>query len=174
MVENGGADTKNFIQNNVFSSKNQDFAKMIDLVGDNPQAIQNLRAGTLDYILKNSTDASGNFATGKFAKSIADLDVNKKLDALFGAEEAGRLRKIANAGTLIEARPKGSFVNESNTTVSAGQLAKDYVTGVLEDIPVVGSIVKPATNLYNQSKFKKEMKESLRPAAGTKLSDIGK
>jgi hypothetical protein len=174
MVENGGADTKNFIQNNVFSSKNQDFAKMIDLVGDNPQAIQNLRAGTLDYMLRNSTDASGNFLTGKFAKTVADLDVNKKLDALFGAEEASRLRKIANAGTLIEARPKGAFVNESNTTVSAGQLAKDYVTGVLEDIPVVGSIVKPATNLYNQSKFKKEMKESLRPAAGTKLSDIGK
>jgi hypothetical protein len=174
MVENGGADTKNFIQNNVFSSKNQDFAKMIDLVGDNPQAIQNLRAGTLDYMLRNSTDASGNFLTGKFAKTVADLDVNKKLDALFGAEEASRLRKIANAGTLIEARPKGAFVNESNTTVSAGQLAKDYVTGVLEDIPVVGSIVKPATNLYNQSKFKKEMKESLRPAAGTKLSDVGK
>jgi len=174
MVENGGADTKNFIQNNVFSSKNQDFAKMIDLVGDNPQAIQNLRAGTLDYIIRNSTDASGNFATGKFAKSISDLDVNKKLDALFGAEEAGRLRKIANAGTLIEARPKGAFVNESNSTVSAGQLAKDYVIGVLEDIPVVGSVVKPATNLYNQGKFKKEMKESLRPAAGTKLSDIGK
>jgi hypothetical protein len=174
MVENGGADTKNFIQNYVFSSKNQDFAKTMDLVGDSPQAIQNLRAGTLDYMLRNSTDASGNFLTGKFAKTVADLDVNKKLDALFGAEEAGRLRKIANAGTLIEARPKGSFVNESNTTVSAGQLAKDYVTGVLEDIPVVGSIVKPATNLYNQSKNKKEMKESLRPAAGTKLSDIGK
>lgn len=174
MVENGSADTKNFIQNYVISSKNQDFAKMIDLVGDSPQAIQNLRAGTLDYMLRNSTDASGNFLTGKFAKTVADLDVNKKLDALFGAEEASRLRKIANAGTLIEARPKGAFVNESNTTVSAGQLAKDYVTGVLEDIPVVGSIVKPATNLYTQSKMKKEMKESLRPAAGTKLSDVGK
>jgi hypothetical protein len=174
MVENGGADTKNFIQNYVFSSKNQDFAKMIDLVNDNPQAIQNLRAGTLDYMLRNSTDASENFATGKFAKTIADLDVNKKLDTLFGAEEASKLRKIANAGTLIEARPKGSFVNESNTTVSAGQLAKDYVTNVLQDIPVLGSVVKPATNLYMQNKMKKEMKESLRPAAGTKLSDIGK
>ena len=93
---------------------------------------------------------------------------------MFGAEEAGRLRKIANAGTLIEARPKGSFVNESNTTVSAGQIAKNYLTGVLEEIPVVGSVVKPATNLYMQNKMKKEMKESLRPAAGTKLSDIGK
>lgn len=174
MVENGGADTKNFIQNYVFSSKNQDFAKTMDLVGDSPQAIQNLRAGTLDYMLRNSTDASGNFLTGKFAKTVADLDVNKKLDALFGAEEASRLRKIANAGTLIEARPKGSFVNESNTTVSAGQIAKNYLTGVLEEIPVVGSVVKPATNLYTQSKMKKEMKESLRPAAGTKLSDVGK
>ena len=174
MVENGGADTKNFIQNYVFSSKNQDFANTMDLVGDSPQAIQNLRAGTLDYMLRNSTDASGNFLTGKFAKTVADLDVNKKLDALFGAEEASRLRKIANAGTLIEARPKGAFVNESNTTVSAGQIAKNYLTGVLEEIPVVGSVVKPATNLYTQSKMKKEMKESLRPAAGTKLSDVGK
>jgi hypothetical protein len=174
MVENGGADTKNFIQNYVFSSKNQDFAKMMDLVGDSPQAIQNLRAGTLDYMLRNSTDASGNFATGKFAKTISDLDVNKKLDALFGAEEASKLRKIANAGTLIEARPKGSFVNESNTTTAAGQLAKEYVGGVLQDIPIVKSIIKPATNLYMENKMKKEMKESLRPAAGTKLSDIGK
>ena len=174
MVENGSADTKNFIQNYVISSKNQDFAKMIDLVGDSPQAIQNLRAGTLDYMLRNSTDASGNFLTGKFAKTVADLDVNKKLDALFGAEEAGRLRKIANAGTLIEARPKGSFVNESNTTTAAGQLAKEYVGGVLQDIPIVKSIIKPATNMYMENKMKKEMKESLRPAAGTKLSDIGK
>jgi hypothetical protein len=174
MVENGGADTKNFIQNYVFSSKNQDFAKMIDLVGDSPQAIQNLRAGTLDYMLRNSTDASGNFLTGKFAKTVADLDVNKKLDALFGAEEANRLRKIANAGTLIEARPKGSFVNESNTTTAAGQLAKEYVGGVLQDIPIVKSIIKPATNIYIENKMKKEMKESLRPAAGTKLSDLGK
>jgi hypothetical protein len=174
MVENGGADTKNFIQNYVFSSKNQDFAKMVDLIGDNPQAIQNLRAGTLDYILRNSTDSSGNFATGKFAKSIGDLDVNKKLDALFGAEEAGKLRKIANAGTLIEARPKGSFVNESNTTPAAVQLAKEYVGGVLQDVPVVRSIIKPATDIYTKSKMKKETQESLRPAAGTKLSDVGK
>jgi hypothetical protein len=128
----------------------------------------------LSDIIRNSTDASGNFATGKFAKSISDLDVNKKLDVLFGAEEANKLRKIANAGTLIEARPKGAFVNESNTTPAAVQLAKDYVGGVLQDIPVVRSIIKPATDIYTKSKMKKETQESLRPAAGTKLSDIGK
>lgn len=174
MVANEGADTSNFIQNQILRSKNKDFEKALGLFGDNPQAVQNLRAGTLDYIMRESTDASGNFLTGKFAKQIRNLDVNKKLDALFGPEDAKTLRSIANVGTNLEARPKGSFVNESGTAVALGQMAKQYGVRMLEETPVVGAVIRPAVEWKQQRKQQKQIKEALRPGAGTKLSDIGK
>jgi hypothetical protein len=171
--QTGAVDTKDLIQNFVIRSKNKDFADSMNLLRDNDQAIQNLRAGTLDYIIRESTDASGNFLTGKFAKSIENLDVNKKLDALFGSE-AQTLRNIAKTGRLIEARPKGSFVNESNTATAAAAMAKQYGERLLGRLPVVGAVVEPATELIRQRKAAKETKESLKVGAGTRLSDIGK
>lgn len=173
-VANKTADTSNFIQNQIVRSKNKDFEKALQLFGNDPEAIQNLRAGTLDYIMRESTDASGNFLTGKFAKQIKNLDVNKKLDALYGADDAKMLRSIANVGSNIEARPKGSFVNESNSATALGQMAKQYGSRMLEETPVIGAIVRPATELFQQRKQQKQIKEALRPGAGTKLSDIGK
>jgi ribosomal protein L9 len=81
-IVNGGADTKDFIPKVVLRSKNADFAKAVDMLKDNPDAIKQLRAGTLDYIIRESTDKSGNFLTGKFTQMVNNLDVNKKLTAL--------------------------------------------------------------------------------------------
>jgi hypothetical protein len=171
--QTGAVDSKDLIQNFVIRSKNKDFADSMNLLKGNDQAIQNLRAGTLDYIIRESTDASGNFLTGKFAKSIENLDVNKKLDALFGSE-AQNLRNIAKTGRLIEARPKGSFVNESNTATAAAAMAKQYGERLLGRLPVVGAVVEPATELLRQRRAAKETKESLKVGAGTRLSYIGK
>lgn len=118
---NGKTDTKDFIQSAVLRSKNKDFAKTMELF-DDPTAKQHLRAGALDIIIKDATDTSGNFKPALFAKAIENLDVNKKLDVLFG-EEAQTLRKIAKTGQLVEARPAGAYVNESNT---AGALIAQY------------------------------------------------
>ena len=166
---NGKTDTKDFIQSAVLRSKNKDFAKTIELF-DDPTAKQHLQAGALDIIIRDSTDASGKFKPAAFAKAIENLDVNKKLDVLFG-EEAQTLRKIAKTGQLVEARPTGAFVNESNTATA---LAAQYGKKLAEQIPVVGRFVEPARQVLSERAGKKAVEESLRPGAGVKLKDIGK
>jgi hypothetical protein len=173
-VMNGIADTKDFIPKLVFRSKNKDFVKTIETLGESdPQAIQHLRSGALDYMIRESTDASGNFLTGKFNKLVDNLDVNKKLDALFG-EDAKTIRAIASTGKIVEARPKGSFVNESNTAVAAAQMAKQYGAELLKNIPGVKYFVEPASQVLQQRQIAKEVKQTIKPAAGVRLSDIGK
>ena len=173
-VMNGIADTKDFIPKLVFRSKNKDFAKTMETLGEgDPQAIQHLRSGALDYMIRESTDASGNFLTGKFNKMVDNLDVNKKLDPLFG-EDAKTIRAIANGGKNVEARPKGAFVNESNTAVAIGSMAKQYGTELAKRIPGVGAVIEPAQQILQQRKSAKEVKQTLKPAAGVRLSDIGK
>lgn len=173
-VMNGIADTKDFIPKLVFRSKNKDFVKTMETLSQgDPKAIQHLRSGALDYMIRESTDASGNFLTGKFNKLVDNLDVNKKLDVLFGLE-AKTIRAIANAGKNVEARPKGAFVNESNTAVALGNMAKQYGTELAKRIPGVGAVIEPAQQIMQQRKAAKEVKQTLKPAAGVRLSDIGK
>jgi hypothetical protein len=171
-VMNGASDTKDFIRKTVFG-KNTPFEKSIATIKEDPIALEHLRSGTLDYIIRESTDASGNFKTAAFADFIENLDVNKKLDPLFG-EEAKTLRAMANTGKLIGARPKGSFVNESNTAVAAAQMVKQYGVGLLKNIPGVKYFAEPASELLQERKLAKEVKKTIKPAAGVRLSDIGK
>jgi hypothetical protein len=169
-IVNGKADTKDFIQSAVLRSKNADFAKTMELFKDDPVATQHLRAGALDVIIKDATDASGNFKPAKFNKAIENLDVNGKLTPLFG-EDALTLKKIARAGQLVEARPTGHYVNEPNTAI---EMAAQYAKKVAGQVPLVGRFVEPAQQLMQESALKKEVKKSLKPGAGAKLSDIGK
>ena len=171
-VMNGVTDTNDFIRKTVFG-KNTPFEKTIATIKEDPIALEHLRSGTLDYIIRESTDASGNFKTAKFADFIENLDVNKKLNPLFG-DEAKTLRTIANTGKVIGARPKGSFVNESNTAVAAAQMAKQYGADLLKNIPGVKYFVEPASQILQQRQIAKDVKQTIKPAAGVKLSDIGK
>lgn len=172
-IVNGGADTKDFIPKVVLRSKNADFTKAIDLLKDNPDAIKQLRAGTLDYIIRESTDASGNFKTGKFTQMVNNLDVNKKLTTLFG-EDSQLIKDLAKTGQLIEARPRGSFVNESNTSVA--NMASNYAKGAAEVGVNVAAKGLPIGTMGRQflerRAANKQVAETLKPGAGVKLSEI--
>ena len=174
-IVNGGADTKDFIPKVVLRSKNADFSKAVDMLKDNPDAIKQLRAGTLDYIIRESTDASGNFKTGKFTQMVNNLDVNKKLTALFG-EDAQVIKDLAKTGQLIESRPRGSFVNESNTSVA--NMASQYAKGAAEQGINVAAKGLPIGTMGRQFLERraaaKQVKETLKPGAGVSLKDIGK
>lgn len=174
-IVNGAADTKDFIPKVVLRSKNADFTKAMDMLKDNPDAVKQLRAGTLDYIIRESTDASGNFKTGKFTQLINNLDVNKKLTQLFG-EDSQVLKDLAKTGQLIEARPRGSFVNESNTSVA--NMASQYAKGAAEQGINVAAKGLPIGTMGRQFLEKraaaKQVKETLKPGAGVSLKDIGK
>jgi hypothetical protein len=172
-IVNGGADTKDFIPKVVLRSKNADFTKAMDLLQDNPDAIKQLRAGTLDYIIRESTDKSGNFLTGKFTQMVNNLDVNKKLTTLFG-EDAQQIKDLAKTGQLIEARPRGSFVNESNTSVA--NMASNYAKGAAETGVNIAAKGLPIGTIGRQflerRAANKQVAETLKPGAGVKLSDI--
>jgi len=174
-IVNGAADTKDFIPKVVLRSKNADFTKAVDMLKDNPDAIKQLRAGTLDYIIRESTDASGNFKTGKFTQMVNNLDVNKKLTTLFG-EDSQVIKDLAKTGQLIEARPRGSFVNESNTSVA--NMASQYAKGAAEAGVNVAAKGLPIGTMGRQFLEKraaaKQVKETLKPGAGVNLKDIGK
>lgn len=175
-VVNGKADTKDFIQNFVVRSKNADFVNSLDLLKNNPQAIEHLRSGTIDYLTREATDASGNFSTAKFNKAINKMDVDGKLDLLFGGD-AQVLRNLVKTGQYVEARPRGAFVNESNTFVAgakalaASGLEKAINVGLGAGVVPVGTMAREA---LQSRAIKQQTKEALKPGAGVKLSDIGK
>jgi len=174
-VVNGKADTKDFIQNFVVRSKNSDFTNSLNLLKENPQAIEHLRSGTLDYLTREATDASGNFSTAKFNKAINKMDVDGKLDALFGGD-AQMLRNLVKTGQYVEARPRGSYVNEANTFVAAAKALgasglEKALNATTANIVPIGTMGREA---LQSNAIRKQTKEALKPGAGVKLSDIGK
>jgi hypothetical protein len=174
-IVNGSADTSNFIPKVVIRSKNADFAKAMDMLKDNPDAIKQLRAGTLDYIISKSKDASGNFSSAKFNQFVGNLDVNKKLTSLFG-EDAQQIKDLADVAKIIEAQPRGSFVSTANTTPAAAQIAKQYGMKLAAKTPLIGGLVEPAMQVRAERQLAKEVQETMRPGAGagTKLKNLGK
>jgi len=174
-IVNGAADSKDFIPKTIFTSKNAPFKKALDLIADKPEAVQQLKAGTLDYMIRKSTDASGNFNTSKFREFVDNLDVNGKGAPLF-SDDWQSIKDLAKTGQLIEAQPKGSFVSNANTTPAAAQLAKQYGTKLATKIPIVGSLVEPALQIRAEQQMAREVKETMRPGAGagTKLKNVGK
>lgn len=170
-IVNGAADTKDFIPKVVLRSKNADFAKAMDMLETKPDSLNQLRAGTLDYMIRESTDASGNFKTAKFNNMVETLDVNGKLTRLFG-ENAQQIKDLAHVGKLVNARPSGHFVSTANTAPAHVRLAKDYLMRQAERIPGVST----AMELRAEKKLQKEVQETMRPGAGagTKLKDMVK
>ncbi len=172
-VMNGIADTKDFIPKLIIRAKNKDFLKTLESVSGDEQSLQHLRSGTLDYMIRESTDGSGNFIPKKFNKFVNILDINKKLDPLFG-DQAKTIRALGNVSKNVEAMPAGEFVNKSGTAVAAAQMLKQYGSRLAARVPGVAAVVEPAQEIMEQRRTAKEVKQTLKPAAGVRLSDIGK
>jgi muramidase (phage lysozyme) len=182
-VINGKADTSNFIRQNVLNSKNKDFQTAMELVKNDPIALKHLASGTMDVIMRDSIK-DGKFLSANFAKAIENLRLNGKLDALFGAKEAENLERIAKTGRIVDNRPAGSYVNESNTTTGAaailGKHAGAHIGGHLtETLPVIKYFGKPIGEVNRARIMAKEIKRATEIGAGsikkTKLSSmIGK
>jgi muramidase (phage lysozyme) len=179
-VINGKSDTSNFIRQNVLNSKNKDFQAAIDLVKDDPITLKHLASGTMDVIMRDSIK-DDKFLSANFAKSIENLRLNGKLDVLFGAKEAENLERIAKVGRIVDNRPAGSYVNESNTTTGAaailGKHAGAHIGGHLtETLPVIKYFGKPIGEINRARIMAKEVKRATEIGAGsikkTKLSSM--
>jgi|GEM_PF-5143124 len=174
---NGSVAPDDFIQKYVINGKKNDIDTMINQLGADSQAREVMAAGIINWLKSKAgiVNEQGNFSQAGFNKALQSID--PKILTIVGPEVNSQLKALGNTARLTQARPKGSFVNESNTFVAqAGELAKsgvekgaNYVFGA--GIVPVGTIAREA---LGKRAVKQATRESLKPGAGTKISDIGK
>jgi hypothetical protein len=174
---NGSVASDDFIQKYVVNGKKNDIDIMINQLGADSQAREVMAAGIINWLKSKAgiVNEQGNFSQAGFNKALQNID--PKILTIVGPQVNAQLKALGNTARLTQARPKGSFVNESNTFVAqAGELAKsgaektaNYVFGA--NIVPVGTIAREA---LGKRATKQATRESLKPGAGTKISDIGK
>jgi hypothetical protein len=180
----GGLDSKDFVPKVAFRSKNDYFASAMEVLDKDPMAKQNFAQGTMDYMIRESTDGSGNLNPMKMANYIDDLQLNNRLEPLFGKENASELLKFARVSRYTKSTPEGSFVNYSNTAPAGANLIQKYgpaaaeVVGANMGIPFVGAAARKGSEFMQQRKYSKQAAEATKPGAGvvkgkgTKLEDM--
>lgn len=180
----GGLDSKDFVPKVAFRSKNDYFSSAMEILDKDPIAKQNFAQGTMDYMIRESTDGSGNLNPMKMANYIDDLQLNGRLEPLFGKEGAAELQKFARVSRYTKSTPEGSFVNYSNTAPAGANLIQKYgpaaaeVVGANMGIPFVGVAARKGSEFMQQRKYSKQATEATKPGAGvvkgkgTKLEDM--
>jgi hypothetical protein len=182
---NGKLDSKDFVPKVAFRSKNDYFDNAMQVLDNNPSAKQNFAQGTMDYMIRESTDGSGNLNPMKMANFIEDLQLNGRLEPLFGKDNATKLLDYAEVSRLTKSTPEGSFVNFSNTTTAGADMLKRYgsaaaeVAGASFNIPFVGEGIRAGSEFMAKRKTRKQAEKATEFGAGVeknkkgnKISDI--
>jgi hypothetical protein len=168
----GKLDTANLIQKTAFGTKNSYFDNAMEILDADPKAKQHFAQGTLDYMIRESTDGSGNLNVMKMANFIDDLELNGRLKAIYGEENAAKLSKYARVARYTKSQPEGSFVNNSNSAVGGAAMIQKYgpaaaeVVGVKLGLPFVGEAVKKGSELLNKRKVNKQVEKATEFGAG--------
>ena len=184
-AEKGKFDTKTFVPKVAFGPKNEYFANAIQILDADPIANQHFAQGTMDYMIRESTDGSGNINPMKMANFIDDMQLNGRLEPLFGQKNASRLLDYAEVSRYTKATPEGSFVNFSNTAPAGANMMQRYgpaaaeFVGANAGIPFVGTAVKKGSEFMEKRRTRKQAEKATEFGAGveksnkgTKISDI--
>ena len=174
---NDAVSADDFIQKFVVNGKKADIDTMVQHLGVDSVARQTMAAGIVNWLKSKAgiVNENGNFSQAGFNKALENID--PKILNIVGSEVNQQLKALGNTARLTQARPKGSYVNESNTFVNqAANLAKGGMEKSANvflggGIVPVGTIVREAAQ---KRAISKATKESLKPGAGTNLKDIGK
>lgn len=147
----GGANPQTFIKNNVISPSADvaDVAKLTAAAGDAGK--QAIRSQVAQY-LKDSAigvgkeSSAANFSGINLNKALTTLG-DRKLALFFSPDEIETLKSAGRVGTYETFQPRGSAVNNSNTTAAAANLLQGiskYVKPIVKAIPMGESaVVKP-------------------------------
>ena len=162
-----------FINKFVVNGKKADIDQMVQILGQDSTARETMAAGIVNWLKSKSgiVNESGNFSQAGYNKALAQVD--PKLLAIVGPDVERQLKALGNVAKYTQIRPKGSYVNESNTfTAALGEKAK---TGLEQAINLkTGGLGTMGRQFLQKRAAEKQIQESLKPAAGAKLSDIGK
>lgn len=160
----------NFVEKYVVRGKAAHLDRMREnLVGDEA-ASQVMAAGALNYLkAKAGIDPytnRGNFSQAGYNKALADLQ--PKLEGLVGPHAAEQAQTLGNVANYVMAQPRGSFVNNSNTTVAAhaANLAKGAVERGVNALVPGADLGTLGREKLAQRAEKKEVREALKPGAG--------
>lgn len=112
----------------------RDVSALRKAIGDDPQALQAVRAnivGHLKAAATNSTEDITKFSPNAYNKALNQIG-DRKLAAFFEPDDIEQLRAVGRAGTLMQAQPVGTAVNNSNSAamlVGRGMDMLDRIAG---------------------------------------------
>lgn len=165
-----------FITKYIINGNKRDLEALVSQLGKGSEGHQAVSAAVVNYLKDKAgvINDNGNFSQAGYNKALKQLD--PKLLDLVDAETAQQLKALGNVARYTQAQPRGSYVNQSNTFVAG---AKELAKGGLEKAAnVAGFGVVPVGTMTREALAKRaaaqQTKESLKPGAGTKLSDLGK
>ena len=163
-----------FIGKYVIGGKTANVKSLSESLSNDPMARQLIAAGVMDHLKTASgidvRTNTGNVNQAGLNKAISGLD--QKRDIIFDPKSSQHVDTIGRVAQYTQEQPKGSYVNNSNTTVSAiANGAKELALGAL-NVKTLGAsgFVRGQVESAMQ---KKAVKNSLSHSAGTtKLSDF--
>ena len=165
-----------FINKYIISGNKRDLEALTAQLGKGSEGHQAVSAAVVNYLKDKAgvINDNGNFSQAGYNKALKQLD--PKLLELVDGETAQQLKALGNVSRYTQAQPRGSYVNQSNTFVAG---AKEMAKGGLEKAGnVAGFGVLPLGTMTREALASraaaKQTQESLKPGAGTKLSDLGK
>ena len=163
-----------FINKYVINGNKRDIETLVNQLGGGSEGHQAVSAAVINW-LQDKSISSGNFNQASYNRALKQIE--PKLNYLVDPETANNLRTLGKVGEYTQAQPKGSYVNQSNTFVAG---AKELAATGLEKSAnaMLGAGLVPVGSMVRESvqkrAAKKQVEQSLKPGAGTKLSDIGK
>lgn len=175
-----------FLETFVVKGHNKNVQAMIDHLGQDSVARQHMAAGTINFLRDRAgiVDGQGNFTQAGYNKALKFLDDSNKMPLIFDGETATGLKTLGNVARYTQAQPRGAFVNNSNTTVSAlAEKASQAVGAAVEkglNVSVPGlQLGTSVMEMRARRAAEAETKKALELGAGTKqsgknkLSDLG-
>lgn len=164
----------------VINGVNKNVQQMIENLGPDSPAHQTMKASVIDYLREKAGVAreGGNFTQAGYNKALMSLDNMNNLNVVMDGNTANQLKTLGNVAGYIQNQPKGSFVNNSNSTVA--YLAEKAAQGLetLGNVVGGGKFGLPVGTMIRgkaqEIKAAKETQKSLRPGAGVELRNIGK
>lgn len=162
-----------FVRRFVINGKAGNVKIMRDALAIDPIATQTISAGVLNYLKERAgtPNDAGNFSQAGYNKALNAL--RPKLDSLFDPVAAQQVETLGKVARYTQEQPRGSYVNNSNTFTSAVKgTAKAAVGGALNKATY--GLSGALGEAMEKGRAKGAVEDSLKPAAGVKLSDIPK
>lgn len=111
-----GVEPDKLFNKHILGGNVAELSKTIDLLNNiNPQAVNDIKQQTLEFITRKSINPNGQFSPSGMKKAL-DAVGDRQLEIIFGTEQAAKIKDIGLAGHYLVSQPAHSYVNNSNTS----------------------------------------------------------